>query len=289
MAFMARRPPSVIALGDAELQAYLQSIFLRSLAVDVDNLRLNDLDDQSCSNDNSDHGGDSGESGDSASTSSNDEAITPTFYTSAGASSGTGTTTSLKETKGSISKLATPTPSILASGITKSAHQATDPGSPYTTSSKTLQSLPSLRPRGRYSLSLNIRPERVALIMTPQGCPQKGVSQRGREKGWSSKRMVIKSLGFLSLTFRSRRKPPTESPTCYAVTARCKITTFRRAEFTSVARGDSGHGHRQCPTPGPSLSVDEVLRGSPGRHDGLAIRCSGSNSGIWDYSARLGV
>lgn len=40
---MIRRPPSIISLGDEELQYHLHRIYLRSLSTDLDRLDLDDL------------------------------------------------------------------------------------------------------------------------------------------------------------------------------------------------------------------------------------------------------
>lgn len=180
MAFMTRRPPSLIALGDAELQPFLQRRFLQSLVLDFNNLHLNDLEDPNYR----DAGGH--DDGVSPSTSLRDEILT-TFYTSAGVSSGTGTASS-RHVEGSSLTLA-PTASFLASGMTESAaHQASDPDIPSTsptTAITTNQNLPFLRPRDRPSSSLNIQPSRrVAFVAALQNRPRTAASRRCRHKGW---------------------------------------------------------------------------------------------------------
>ncbi|KAJ5988917.1 hypothetical protein N7481_004127 [Penicillium waksmanii] len=183
MAFMARRPPSLIVLGDAELQPYLQRKFLQSLVLEFNHLHLNDLDDPNYRDaDGNDNSG-------SPSTSPHDEILT-TFYPSAGVSSGTGAASS-QDVAGSLLTL-TPTASFLASGMTESAHLASDPNNPSTSSTTpttttaaatTNQNLPSLRPRGRPSSSLNIRlPRRVAFVVAPRNRPRTTASRRCRQK-----------------------------------------------------------------------------------------------------------
>jgi hypothetical protein len=186
MACMARRPPSLIALGDAELQPYLQGKILQSLVLELNNLHLYDLDDPNYRD------ADGNNDGVSPSTSSHDEALAA-FYTSAGVSSGTGTAFT-QGAEDSLLTLTQPT-SFLASGMTTesaSAHQASHPNNPSTSSTSpattaTNQNLPSLQPRGRTSSSLNIFPRRrVVFAAAPRIRPRTSASRRCRQKGWSN-------------------------------------------------------------------------------------------------------
>lgn len=206
MAFMARRPPSLIVLGDAELQPYLQRKFLQSLVFEFNHLHLNDLDDPNYRD------ADGNDDGVNPSTSPHDEIFT-TFYPSAGVPSGTGTASS-QDVAGSLLTL-TPTASFLASGMTESAHQASDPNNPSTSSpttstatATTNQNLPSLQPRGRPSSSLNIRlPRRVAFVATPRNRPRTTASRRCRQKGWYPSKTKSSSVsGFLVIDLCSIQK-----------------------------------------------------------------------------------
>ncbi|KAJ5235053.1 uncharacterized protein N7469_004221 [Penicillium citrinum] len=167
MAFMTRRPPSLISWNDAEIQLYLQSILMPSLVVDLNNLNLNDLDE----NDSNSGDANGHDDGDSASMSSHDETLT-TSDTSKRTSSEAKIVVSGQKSTSSFMTSVDTKPSFLASpkGM-ESAHPAPDPNKPSSTSSTTttttVQDLPSLQSNGRDRdlSSFNIPPRRVVFAI----------------------------------------------------------------------------------------------------------------------------
>jgi len=185
MAFMTRRPPSLISWNDAEIQAYLQGIFMPSLVVDLNNLNLNDLDE----NDSNSGDANGHDDGDSASMSSHDEILT-TSDTSKGTSSEAKIVSGQKSTSSFMTSVDTK-PSFLASNGMESAHPASDPNKPSSTSSTTttttttVRNLPSVQSnnRDRDCSILNIPSRRVAFAIDSGNGAQIPTSQPYKQKG----------------------------------------------------------------------------------------------------------
>lgn len=172
MAFMARRPPSLIALGDTELQTLLQPNFLQPLVLKFNSLRLNDLDGPS-------HSAADGhdDAGDGTSINSHNETFT-TLSSSTEVSSGA-KIASAQEFGGSLLTLAHSIPSFLASGMTELANQASDRSNPSSSSNTTAnQNLPCLSSQNQHFSSLNNTSRGVAFVAAPPDCPPISLSQR---------------------------------------------------------------------------------------------------------------
>lgn len=185
MAFMTRRPPSLISWNDAEIQLYLQSILMPSLVVDLNNLNLNDLDE----NDSNSGDANGHDDGDSASMSSHDETLT-TSDTSKRTSSEAKIVVSGQKSTSSFMTSVDTKPSFLASSKgMESAHPAPDPNKPSSTSSTTttttVQDLPSLQSNGRDRdlSSFNIPPRRVVFAIASGNSGQIPTSQPYKQKG----------------------------------------------------------------------------------------------------------